>query len=330
MNPFKDKIILVTGGTGTIGSQLVHRLLEYRPKKIRILSRNETRQHLLMEKLQYLSKVTMFIGDIRDKERLDLACAGVDFIFHTAALKHVPFCEYNPYEAVKTNILGAQNVIDCAVKNKVRKVIAISTDKAANPFGVMGVSKLMMEKLFINANFSYGNIESIFSCVRFGNVAWSSGSVLSAWEKQAEDQGVIKVMQKNMTRFLMSVEQAVNLTLEAATISQGAEIFILKMPSIKLNDLFKMFIAKYYPGKTIVAKEIGLRPGEKMHEELLSVNDFAGQVWTNKDMFVILPVVNIYNFPQPKRVYKNFKRLLRFENYLSSKHLDTKEVGRII
>ena len=330
MNPFKDKIILVTGGTGTIGSALVRRLLEDQPRQIRILSRNETSQHLLLEEFGYSSRITMLIGDIRDKERLDLACNGVDIIFHAAALKHVPFCEYNPHEAVKTNILGAQNVIDCAVKNKVRKVIAISTDKAVNPFNVMGTSKLMMEKLFINANFSHGNIESTFSCVRFGNVAWSNGSVLPVWKKQADHSGVINVTDKNMTRFLMSVRQAVDLTLEAAQISRGAEIFILKMPAIKLGDLAKIFIKKYYPGGGVKIKETSIRPGEKMHEELLSPTDFMGRVWMNKDMFIILPLVNIYHFPQPERIYKNFSKMRNFKNYFSTSHLNHQAIVKII
>ncbi len=330
MSLFKDKIILVTGGTGTIGSALVRRLLEDQPKQIRILSRNETNQHFLMEEFGYISRITMLIGDIRDKERLNLACKGADIIFHAAALKHVPFCEYNPYEAVKTNILGAQNVIDCAVKNKVQKVIAISTDKAVNPFNVMGTSKLMMEKLFINANFSHGNIESTFSCVRFGNVVWSNGSVLPVWKKQADQSGVINVTHKNMTRFLMSVNQAVDLTLEAVKISQGAEIFILKMPSIRLGDLAKIFIRKYYPGGEIKVKETSIRPGEKMHEELLSPTDFVGRVWANKDMFIILPLVNIYHFPQPERAYKHFSRMTKFKSYFSTSHLNPQAITKII
>lgn len=330
MSPFKDKIILITGGTGTIGSKLVEQLLHYQPKQIRVFSRNETSQHLLMEKLGHTRIISMLIGDTRDKERLDLACQNVDYIFHAAALKHVPFCEYNPYEAVKTNIFGAQNVIDCAIKNKVKKVIAISTDKAANPLNVMGVSKLMMEKLFINANFSYGDIDTTFACVRFGNVAWSNGSVLPVWKRQAESLGTINLTQNGMTRFLMSIDQAVYLTLKAAEISQKSEVFILKMPAIRLIDLANIFIKKYYPQQKIKIKKTGSRSGEKMHEELLSNSDCTGEVWANQEMFIVVPEVKIYHWPQAKRYYKNFKKVTRTTSYFSKNHLNRSKISKII
>src|SRR3989344_4071599 len=171
-NEFKDKVILVTGGTGTIGSELVRQLLKYQPKQIRILSRNETRQYELLELLRYPSNIKMLIGDIRDRERLQVAFSGVDMVFHAAALKHVPFCEYNPSEAMKTNIIGSHNVLDAALHAGVEKVIAISTDKVANPMNVLGVSKLMMEQLLTNSNFFLvGKLK--LACVRFGNVTWS-------------------------------------------------------------------------------------------------------------------------------------------------------------
>src|SRR3989338_8628189 len=190
INEFKDKVILVTGGTGSIGSELVRQLLKYKPKQVRVLSRNETRQYELLESLSYPSNIRMLIGDIRDRERLQLAFSGVDVVFHAAALKHVPFCEYNPSEAMKTNIVGSHNVIDAALHSGVQKVVAISTDKVANPFNVLGASKLMMEKLFINSNFILGDGIK-FSCVRFGNVSWSDGSVLPLWRSQIERKGTI-------------------------------------------------------------------------------------------------------------------------------------------
>src|SRR3989338_7104228 len=166
MNDLKDKIILVTGGTGTLGSKLVEALMPHNPKVIRVLSRDESKQHELLEKLGYPRNLRALIGDIRDRTRLERALQDVDILFHAAAMKHVPFCEYNPFEAVQTNIVGSQNVIDAALKNGVKKVVAISTDKVVNPAGVMGVSKLMMEKLFINANHYKGNAKTLFSCVR--------------------------------------------------------------------------------------------------------------------------------------------------------------------
>src|SRR3989338_7407773 len=184
-NFFKNKTILVTGGTGSIGSKIVRQALAYQPRQIRILSRNDSKQYHFLEKLDHPKNIRMLIGDIRDSKRLDLAFENVDIVFHAAALKHVPLCEYNPLETIKTNVFGSQNIIDAAFKNKVERVIAISTDKAANPGNVMGLSKLMMEKLLINTALSAKN-KTKFSCVRFGNVAWSEASVLPLWKKQAE------------------------------------------------------------------------------------------------------------------------------------------------
>src|SRR3989338_4125299 len=192
-NIFKSKIILVTGGTGSIGSEIVRQLLKKGPKTIRVLSRHEEGHHQLMHELAgEEEKMRFIIGDIRDRERLALAMEGVDYVFHAAALKHVPLCEYNPFEAVKTNIIGSQNIIDMAIKHNVNKVIAISTDKAVNPTGIMGVSKLMMEKLFTSAQF-YTKKSPCFSCVRFGNVIWSDGSVLRLWNQQINEDNYIRV-----------------------------------------------------------------------------------------------------------------------------------------
>lgn len=328
---FKDKIILVTGGTGTIGSELVTQLLKYSPKQIRVLSRNETRQYYLLEKLKHPKNLRMLIGDIRDKDRLNLAFEDVDIVFHSAALKHVPFCEYNPHEAVKTNIFGSQNVLDAAIKHKVKKVIAISTDKVANPFNILGTSKLMMEKLVINSNlFLWGKIK--FSCVRFGNVAWSAGSVLPLWKKRAETEGIINVTNKNATRFFMSTEQAVNLTIKAAELSQGGEIFILKMPSIKLIDLAKIFLNKYFPDKKIKIKETGSRAGDKVHEYLVGDNDWTARVLVNKEMIILTPATYIYNLEQTFPVYKGFKKIrnIKLLNTSSKNNINLKEISKII
>lgn len=253
----------------------------------------------------------------------------MDIVFHAAALKHVPLCEYNPLEAVKTNILGSQNVIDAAFHNRVKKVIAISTDKAVDPHNVMGVSKLMMEKLFINTNFfSVGKTQ--FSCVRFGNVAWANGSVLSLWQKQIQKQGVLNITNPNMTRFLMSIGQAVDLTLKAAELSQGGEIFIFKMPSIKLRDLAKLFLAKYYRSQRLKIETIGLRPGEKMTEELFSINDLKKQVLANEEMFILIPEVYIYNIEQALPKYRGYKIVKNKTRYSSENSLNLKKIKEII
>lgn len=330
VNEFKNKIILITGGTGSIGSELVTQLLKYKPKQIRVFSRNESRQYYLLEKLEHPQNVRALIGDVRDKDRLNFAMKGVDIVFHAAALKHVQFCEYNPHEAVKTNIIGSQNVIDTALQNGVKKVIAISTDKAANPHNVMGVSKLMMEKLFINTNYFVPQKGTKFSCVRFGNVSWSEGSVLHLWKNQAERKGVIDLMNKDMTRFFMSTEQAVMLTLKAAELAKGGEVFILKMPSIRIADLAKLFIKKHFPVKNIKINEIGSRVGEKIHEDLLGGSDSAKKVMANDAMFILVPNTNVYNFKQDIFSYKGFRQIDNKDNYSSEHNLKPNEIAKII
>ncbi len=315
-NTYKNKIILVTGGTGTIGSELVSQLLKFNPKQIRILSRDENKQYYLMEKLNYPQNLRLLIGDIRDPDRLDMAFKGVDIVLHAAALKHVPLCEYNPFEAVKTNIIGSQNIISAAIRNNVKKVIAISTDKAANPVNIMGTSKLMMEKLFINANYYSGPHQTVFSCVRFGNVAWANGSVLPLWQKQAARDKSIKITSKDMTRFFMTKEQAANLVLKAAHLSQTGETFILKMPSTRLTDLAKMFMEKFYPREKIKVVFTGHRAGEKIHEDLFDGSDRVKTILENGEMFIIMPNLEIYkqikeenNFnSSPTHAYPGFKK----------------------
>lgn len=306
---FYNKIVLVTGGTGTIGSELVRQLLKYGPKQLRVLSRDQNKQYHLAEETNHHPNLRLFIGDIRDKERLDMAFEDVDVIFHAAALKHVPSCEYNPSEAVKTNIIGSQNIIDIARKHGVKKVIGISTDKAVNPNNIMGTSKLMMERLFINANQYITKTGTKFACVRFGNVAWASASVLPIWAKQIERSDEITITDANMTRFIISTDQAVNLVLRASLLTQGGEIFILKMPSIKLSDLAKIFTKKYAPDRKIKIRNIGNRGGEKKHEELIDTSDLDRDIFDDKKMFIITPPQPVYLTQKEKRVYGGFKKI---------------------
>lgn len=327
---FQDKIILVTGGTGSIGSELVKQLLKYNPKQLRILSRDESKQYYLMEQINHPKNVRFFIGDIRDKDRLDFAFQDVDIVFHAAAMKHVPLCEYNPFEAVKTNIVGSQNVIDVALKHNVDIVVGISTDKAANPGNVMGTSKLMMEKLLINANFYRGWARTKFCCVRFGNVAWARGSVLPLWKRSVEKNKMIKVTNEKMTRFFMSIPQAINLVLQTAVIAHGSEIFILKMPSIKIIDLAKLFLKKYYPGKKIKIENIGNRAGEKTHEDLYTPNFKPKAIFENKEMYIIIPELDIIDLKQPERQYKGFTKKSSIKEYCSDKSIDIKKIKEVI
>lgn len=327
MSAFKDKTILVTGGTGSIGSELVKQILKENPARIRIYSRDETKQYELMEELGYPPNVQPFIGDVRDRERLEFAFKGTDIVIHAAAMKHVSISEYNPFEVVKTNIVGSQNVIDAAIKQKVKKVIGISTDKAVHPTGILGTSKLMMEKLFINTANFIKKEDTMFSCVRFGNVLWSRGSVLPSWKVSADKDGVIRVTDREMTRFFMSKEDAINLVLSATALAQGGELLTFKMPSISLIDLANTFIEKYYKDKKIKIEVIGLRSGEKMHEELLDHSDLGKYILTDGKIIIIIPkirpgVIDKKNQPEPK--YTNFNLVDKFEN-ISSKDSNNNE-----
>lgn len=329
-NIFKNRIILVTGGTGSIGSEIVSQLLKYEPKQVRILSRNDSKQYDLLERLGHPENLRLFIGDIRDRDRLDLAFQDVDFVFHAAALKHVPICEYNPFEAVKTNIVGSQNIIDMALRHNVKKVIGISTDKAANPTNVMGTSKLMMEKLFANTNF-FSTGRTMFSCVRFGNVAWATSSVLPIWKEQVSRHGHINVTHPKMTRFLMSISQAVDLTIKAAELSRGGEIFVLKMPAIRLPDLAKMYIRKYHPDNNIKIKFTNSRPGEKIHEDLLTPSEDFGSIFENPEMFILFPKPHVITALKPSLAdYEGFKTVRLIRSYSSDKKINTKKVYDII
>ena len=290
---FEGKKILVTGGTGSIGSEIVRRILLYNPKVVRILSRDETKQFELQQELIEYENVRFLIGDVRDKDRLVRAFEDIDIIFHAAAMKHVPACEFNPFEAVKTNVVGTQNVIDAALENDVEKVIAISTDKAASPINTMGATKLLAEKLIIDAKFYKGLRKTVFSCVRFGNVVGSRGSVIPLFEKQIQNGGPVTITDAEMTRFMMTIPQAVNLVFKATQMTHGAEIFIFKMPVVKLGDLadamIKQLTPKYgYKSESIKIDIIGVRSGEKMYEHLMSEEE-ARYAYETEDMYIILP-----------------------------------------
>jgi FlaA1/EpsC-like NDP-sugar epimerase len=291
---FKDKNILVTGGTGSIGSALVRKLLEFDPKVIRVFSNDENAQFELEQDLQeYSSSLRFLVGDVRDKERLQRATEKIDIVFHAAALKHVPLCEYNPFEAIKTNVIGTQNLLEVAIDQNVEKVITISTDKAVNPANVMGATKLLAERLTIAANYYRGLGKTAFSCVRFGNVLASRGSVVQSFEKQVQNGGPVTLTHPHMVRFVMSIDNAVQLVLKAAQIAEGEEIFIFKMPALHIRNLAEVMIEKLaetygYEPKDIEIKIVGKRRGEKLYEELMT-EDEAPNAYETEDMLVILP-----------------------------------------
>ena len=276
----KGKTIIVTGGTGSFGKKFTEIILNHNPKKLIIFSRDELKQYEMSREIQD-KRLRFFIGDVRDKERLLRAFDGVDYIVHAAALKQVPTAEHNPFECIKTNVLGAQNVIEAAIDKGIEKVIALSTDKAVNPINLYGASKLCSDKLFVAGN-TYST-KTRFSCVRYGNVVGSRGSVIPLFQKQKET-GTITITDPRMTRFWITLEQSVELVLKAFDVMKGGEIFVPKIPSMKIIDLAKAIA----PDCKI--ENIGIRSGEKIHEVLIPIED-ATRTIDCGDYFVIHPSI---------------------------------------
>ena len=291
---YKGKKILITGGTGTIGYHLTRRLLEEDPAVIRIFSRDEYKQfQMSLDFREHAHKLRFLIGDVRDQQRLSRAMEDIDFVFHLAAMKHVPACEYNPFEAVQTNVIGTQNVIQAALQNRVAKVLFTSSDKAVSPSNTYGATKLMGERLISAASFQKGPKATVFASVRFGNVMGSRGSVIPLFRQQILAERRITVTDMRMTRYMMTPNQAISLLLEANRISLGGEVFVLKMPIVRLADLAEIMIeelsARYGLSESVVIEEIGLRPGEKMDEEVMT-SDERRKVLENDNMYVIPPI----------------------------------------
>lgn len=292
---YKGKKVLVTGGSGSIGRKIVSELLKYDVDVVRVLDNNETALFDLEQDLR-TPKIRTFVGDIRDIRRLERAFKDIDVIFHAAAYKHVPLCEYNPLDAVKTNVGGTQNVIDAAISCGVEKVILISTDKAVNPINVMGATKLLAERLVISSSVYSGRGGTQFSCVRFGNVLNSRGSVIPVFKKQIKNGGPLTITDERMTRFIMHIHEAARLILTAGSMSEGGEIFILKMPAVGLSTLAEAMIEYYAPKygysvEDIDVEIIGKRIGEKLHEELMTPDEMPYAEETD-DLFIIRKEVN--------------------------------------
>jgi len=329
---FRDKRILITGGTGSIGSELVKKLLEHNPKVIRIFSNDENAQFELEQELQeYEENLRFLIGDVRDRERLKRATEDIEIIFHAAALKHVPSCEYNPFEAIKTNVIGTQNLLEVAMDENVEKVITISTDKAVKPANVMGATKLLAERLTIAANYYRGFKRTVFSCVRFGNVLGSRGSVVQLFEKQIQNGGPVTLTDPDMMRFVMSIDKAIELVLKAAHMARGEEIFIFKMPALYVRNLAEVMIEKLapkygYKPENIEIKVIGKRKGEKLYEELIT-EDEAMNAYETEDMLVVLPET-----PQIIQIPIEGLKKVPFKRYTSkdTPELTKKEIGKLL
>ena len=326
-----NKSLLITGGTGSFGKEFVKYILKnYSAKKIIIYSRDELKQ-FEMEKEFTSKKLRFFIGDVRDKERLSLACQGVDIVIHAAALKHVKVAEYNPQECIKTNINGAENVLFAALKNKVEKVIALSTDKASNPINLYGATKLVSDKLFVAANNLIGQSKTRFGIVRYGNVLNSRGSliplILNSIRKK---KTTFPITDTRMTRFFMSLEDSVKFTIKSLNYMRGGEIFIPKLPSLRIIDLVKYF------DKKIQFKVIGKKPGEKIHETLFS-DDESENIIEYKDFYILEPEIifttrykkNI----KEKKITKNnniFKSGYSYSSKNNKNFLNLKDIGNLV
>lgn len=283
-----DKVILITGGTGTFGNKITEILLtNYSPKKLIIFSRDEFKQFNMKKNFpeNKHQNIRYFIGDVRDYERLLTATKEVDVIFHAAAMKQVDTVEYNPLEAIKTNIYGTENVIKAAINNKVKKVIGVSTDKCVCPVNLYGATKLCLEKLIIHANIMSGKDGTIFSVLRYGNVMNSRGSVIPLFQEQSK-KGYFTITDENMTRFTLTIDQAINFVLNCASIMIGGEIFVPKLPSYKITQLARCI----NPDNEI--RIIGKRPGEKLHESMISSTE-SYKTLILKDYYAVLPEINL-------------------------------------
>jgi len=320
---WSNKVVLVTGGTGSFGKKMVRILLdEYKPAKVIVYSRDELKQHEMRAAGFDATNLRYFIGDVRDLDRLRRAFEGVNVVVHAAALKQVPACEYNPMEAIKTNILGSSNVIDAALDTGVEKVLALSTDKAVNPVNLYGATKLAAEKLFVQSNSYAGGRQTRFSCVRYGNVVGSRGSVVPVFLRQ-RDAGEVTVTDERMTRFWISLEQGVRFVIRCIEQMSGGEVFVPKIPSMTILDLAKTIA----PDAKV--NVVGIRPGEKLHEVLIS-EDEARTTVELQDMFVVQPAEALWF----GRDWENKGRLIvdefRYASNTNEQWLNVEQIKKII
>lgn len=278
-----DATILVTGGTGSFGRTFVRMTLErYKPRKLIVFSRDEMKQEDMQREFDDNPALRFFLGDVRDKDRLKRACQGVDYLVHAAALKIVPTAEYNPFECIKTNVLGAMNIIDSAIDTGVKRVVALSTDKACNPVNLYGATKLCSDKLFLAGGAYVGDAATRFSVVRYGNVMGSRGSVIPFFQKLAAAGREIPITHPDMTRFMISLDQGVELVYTALQDAIGGEIFVKKIPSMRVVDIAEAI------APDLSTKIIGMRPGEKLHEQMISVED-SPHTYEFSDYYKIIP-----------------------------------------
>ena len=327
---FNNKTILITGGTGSLGQALTKRLLQMDVRAIRIFSRNESKQ-IEMENDIKDDRIRFFLGDVRDIQRLTRATEDVDLVFHTAALKHVPKIEYNPFEAIKTNVVGSQNVIDACLINNVEKVICVGTDKAVSPLNTYGATKLLMEKLFVAAN-NYLNREkyrTIFLAVRYGNVLGSSGSVVPKFIEQINANKPITITDPEMTRFSITMDESLDLILNAITFAKGSEIFVPKLRAYNIVDV-KTALTELL---TDTGEKItGIRTGEKLHETLINEDEIRYS-WEFENMYMIAsPLYTLFNDKNIKESYQGIKKIEDIQKYSSDsvEKISVKDLKTII
>ena len=321
-----DKVILVTGGTGSFGRCFTKYVMEhYHPRKIIIYSRDEFKQWMMQDDFkEYADKLRFFIGDVRDLQRLQRAFDGVDYVVHAAALKQVPACEYNPNEAIKTNIHGAMNVIEAALDTGVKKVVALSTDKAVNPVNLYGGTKLVSDKLFIAANAYVGDKDVNFSLVRYGNVAGSRGSIIPIFQNIIRNGGrKLPITDPRMTRFWISLEQGVELVIKALAEAKGGETFISKLPSFKVTDLAEAML----PGCEL--EEIGIRPGEKLHEIMVTPED-SFHTYEYEKHFIVYPQMMWNNKQQPDESGRKVEDGFSYSSGNNAEWLSVEDIRRLL
>ena len=313
---FKDKTILITGGTGSLGQALTKRLLEMDAHAIRIFSRNESKQ-IEMENNIKDDRIRFFLGDVRDLQRLTRATEDVDLVFHAAALKHVPKIEYNPFEAIKTNVVGSQNVIDACLTNDVEKVVCVGTDKAVSPLNTYGATKLLMEKLFVAAK-NYLNPEkhrTVFLAVRYGNVLGSSGSVIPKFIEQIKTNKPVTITDPKMTRFSITMDEALDFILNATKVGKGSEVFIPKLCAYNIADV-KNALTELLSDTG--EKIIGIRTGEKLHETLINEDEIRYS-WEFKNMYMIAnPLYSLFTDKNIKESYQGIKKIEDIQKYSSN------------
>lgn len=325
---WSSKNVLVTGGTGSFGKKFIEIMLnEYHPSKLIVFSRDELKQHEMRVVGFNHQCLRYFIGDIRDLPRMRRAFEGIDIVVHTAALKQVPACEYNPMEAIKTNIIGTSNIIDAALDTGVEKVLALSTDKAVNPVNLYGATKLAAEKLIIQSNYYAGNKETRLSCTRYGNVVGSRGSVVPVFIKQRTN-GFLTITDERMTRFWISLEQGVRLVIRCIEQMQGGEVFVPKIPSLKITDLARVLA----PHSDI--QITGIRPGEKLHEVLISEDESRTTVEL-EDMFVVMPAMSLNVRGSPlgrewESVGKSLENGFRYASNINTQWLSIEQIKQMV